>query len=148
MDFDVEFKPGQPPLRYVNFFKKRVEGVEGFRISSDTLVYGMERQRNIYNIATRAEARGRQKETEAAVSTGTPSNNASSGTDTNWSPQRLLIDVIVQWVDRSNNRSRSAITHIHWHYTAVARANNRTIESHENYWSDSWMGSWRVSLLY
>lgn len=133
LDFDVEFKPGQPPLRYVNFFKKRVEGVEGFRISSDTLVYGMERQRNIYNIATRAEARGRQKETEAAVSTGTPANNASSGTDTNWSPQ--IVDRRNSAMGgQANNRSRSAITHIAWHYTAVARANNRTIESHENYW--------------
>lgn len=137
LDFDIEFKPGEPPLRYVNFYNKRIEGTEGFRISSDTLVYGMERQRNIYNIATRAEARGRQKETDTSVSTGTPPPTTDTpGSDVNWSPQ--IVDRRNSAMGgQANNRSRSAITHIAWHYTAVARANNRTIESHEAYWRDT-----------
>ena len=137
LDFDIEFKPGEPPLRYVNFYNKRIEGSEGFRISSDTLVYGMERQRNIYNIATRAEARGRQKETETSVSTGTPPPTTNTPvSDVNWSPQ--IVDRRNSAMGgQANNRSRSAITHIAWHYTAVARANNRTIESHEAYWRDT-----------
>lgn len=133
LDFDVEFTPGQIPLRYVNFYQKRVEGVEGFRISSDSLVYGMERERNIYNIATRVEARGRQKETDSSVSTGTPGTKPPVGEESNWSPE--IIDRRSSAMGgQATNRSRSAITHIAWHYTAVARANNRTIESHENYW--------------
>lgn len=136
LEFDVEFKPGSAPKRYVNLFEKRVGGVDGFRISSDSLVYGMEKQRNIYNIATRLEPRGKQKETDSSVSTGTDSQPSNPGGSDVWEPQ-IKDRRNSAMGGQANNRSRSAITHIAWHYTAVARANNRTIESHENYWRDT-----------
>lgn len=136
LEFDVEFKPGSAPKRYINLLEKRVGGVDGFRISSDSLVYGMEKQRNIYNIATRLEPRGKQKETDSSVSTGTDSQPSNPGVSDVWEPQ-IKDRRNSAMGGQANNRSRSAITHIAWHYTAVARANNRTIESHENYWRDT-----------
>lgn len=138
LDFDIDFKPGKHPSRYVNFYKRRVEGVEGFRISSDTLVYGMEVQRNIYNIATRAEVRGKQKDKDGQSLSGESGTGSSStgNTEETWRPQ--MVDRRASAMGgQANNRSRSAITHIAWHYTDVARANNRTIESHEQYWKNT-----------
>lgn len=136
LEFDVEFKPGSAPKRYINLLEKRVGGVDGFRISSDSLVYGMEKQRNIYNIATRLEPRGKQKETDSSVSTGTDSKPSNPGVSDVWEPQ-IKDRRNSAMGGQANNRSRSAITHIAWHYTAVARANNRTIESHEAYWKNT-----------
>lgn len=130
---DIEFAPGSPPRHFLNIYQKRVEDLEGFRVSSLDLLYGVERTRSILNIATMVSVRGK----EIPAKTGGTDDGVTtpSEDDASWSPA---------FVDRrnkalggqSNDRSRDVITHGAIHFTAVERTLNRTIESHENFWAN------------
>lgn len=61
--FDIEFSPNEPPKRYVHLLKTRTEDDDGFRVSSDELVYGIERNIEM-NIATKMVVRGGEFEPE------------------------------------------------------------------------------------
>ena len=59
LSYGVEFTPGKKPAFYIDFLKKRVEDPEGFRISSDDLLLGLEREVNVYNLATKLMVAGK-----------------------------------------------------------------------------------------
>lgn len=64
LGFETVFSPGEKPLLTVNFYQKRQEYKESFRISTDDLLVKPERSRNIFNLATRLLVKGPQKQTE------------------------------------------------------------------------------------
>ena len=128
---DVEFKPGSPPKHYLNIYEKRVEDLEGFRVSSLDLLYGVERTRSVLNIATMVSVRGK----EIPKKTGGTDEGVTtpSEDDASWSP--TFVDRRTKSLGgQSNDRSRDDLTHAAIHFTAVARNLNRTIESHEAFW--------------
>ncbi len=67
--FDTDFIPGHVPKRYVSLVKKRVEDYEGFRVSSDDFLLGVQRKKSMMNVATKMRVRGKQKPTETKAST-------------------------------------------------------------------------------
>lgn len=75
LGFSVDFKPGAPPTLTVDFFKKRQEYKESFRVSTDDLLVDPERNRNFYNVTTRMLVQGAQKQTQ-----NTSASNAVAGT--------------------------------------------------------------------
>lgn len=62
--FEVKFEDLKEPRFMVNVVDRRIEGTEGFRVSSDSLVRGMERTVNTDNIITKLYVRGSSLETE------------------------------------------------------------------------------------
>lgn len=66
--FDTDFTPGQVPKRYVSLVQKRVEDYEGFRVSSDDFLLGVQRQKSMINVATKMRVRGKRKPTETKAS--------------------------------------------------------------------------------
>ena len=88
LSFDTEFVPGQVPKRYVSLLKKRVEDYEGFRVSSDDFLLGVERKKSMINVATKMRVRGKQKPTE----TETKKENDSPTT----TPQEPAKDTFIE----------------------------------------------------
>ena len=73
--FEVEFyfetlftTPGNPDFR-IHFVKKRLEGEEGFRLSSDDCIEEITRKTNIDNIVTKLIVEGKEPEKQTGVST-------------------------------------------------------------------------------
>lgn len=60
VSFDVDFVPGSPPKRYVSLLKKRVEDYQGFRVSSDDVLYDIQRKSNMNNVFTKKLVKGAQ----------------------------------------------------------------------------------------
>lgn len=84
LDFDIEFIPGNVPLRYVSFKEKRVEDYAGFDVSSDDLLGGIERSQNLFNLATMLKVKGKSfgADTEApTTSTGQAPNTQPATTN-------------------------------------------------------------------
>lgn len=61
-----EFESGKSPNFYINIVKKRLEGEEGFRISSDDYVQGIQRRINNDGVVTKMRVRGKAIEEEVA----------------------------------------------------------------------------------
>ena len=59
-----EFESGKSPNFYINIVKKRLEGEEGFRISSDDYVQGIQRRVNNDGVITKMRVRGKAIEPE------------------------------------------------------------------------------------
>lgn len=59
-----EFESGKSPNFYINIVKKRLEGEEGFRISSDDYVQGIQRRVNNDGVITKMRVRGKAIEEE------------------------------------------------------------------------------------
>ncbi len=79
LSFDIEFKVGRPPKRYVSFLKRRYEGADGFRLTSDNLLMDIERDINILNVVTKMEVRGASiTEGSTGSSTTAPSAGVSA----------------------------------------------------------------------
>ena len=62
LEFSVRYKVGFPPVFYVSFLKYRFEGSFGFRVSSDDLLGPVEKTVDYYNVITKLNVRGKQKE--------------------------------------------------------------------------------------
>ena len=84
LSFDTEFIPGQVPKRSVSLLNKRVEDYEGFRVSSDDFLLGVERKKSMMNVATKIRVRGKQKptttKTSAESTTPTPTPEPAKDT--------------------------------------------------------------------
>ncbi len=78
LSFSVDFTPGEPPKLSVDFFKKRQEYKESFRVSTDDLLVEPERNRNFYNVTTRMLVQGAQIQDKNKTATST----SNSGTVT------------------------------------------------------------------
>lgn len=106
LDFDIEFSPGNTPVRYVSFKEKRVEDYAGFDVSSDDLLGGIERSQNIFNLATMLKVKGKSfgTETEPPVTSTGQSPNSQPAT-TNF--------------DSSKSSGATAISTSGWNETEV-----------------------------
>ncbi|MFL2134943.1 phage tail spike protein [Ruoffia sp. FAM 24228] len=76
-DFSVEFyfetlidTPGAPQF-YIHIVKQRLEGDNGFRLSSDDFIEGIERKVNIDNVVTKLIIEGKETTSQSAGSTTT-----------------------------------------------------------------------------
>lgn len=78
LDFETTFTPGEAPKRKLNLLKYRTEDDDGFYISSDGLLGGIERNVNIYNLATASLVFGAQKEKESSDERSSTKEKASS----------------------------------------------------------------------
>ena len=70
--FSVSFENPHEPNFQLNIVKKRLEGKEGFRVSSDNVVNRIERKVNTANIITKVYIQGRAIEQEVATTTPAP----------------------------------------------------------------------------
>ncbi|MCW6683029.1 NlpC/P60 family protein [Aerococcaceae bacterium NML160702] len=69
--FSTDFQVGNQPKFFINVVKKRIEGKEGFRLSSEDFLLGIERRISTDNIITKLIVRGAEK-TEQNNSKATP----------------------------------------------------------------------------
>lgn len=72
VSFDVDFEAGSPPTTHINFLKERVEDFKGFRVSSDDLLLGIERNVDLYNVITKLKVRGAQQQSVSEGSSDKP----------------------------------------------------------------------------
>lgn len=77
LEFGVDFQVGSPPHFFANFLKSRVEGEFHFKVSSEDLLGEIEKTIDYYNVITKLNVRGKQKNKPTTASLNATATSAA-----------------------------------------------------------------------